>query len=68
VLARERVLHVAERRRCGSVGKRSLEPRARIGGVGAERVKPAFRFFLETVETPAGSWKLVAHETFLRYA
>jgi hypothetical protein len=33
-----------------------------------KRVKPALRFFLETVETAAARREFVAHETFLRCA
>ena len=63
VLARERVLHVAQGRIRGRVGNRSLEARCGSGGVCAERVEPALRFLLETLEaTAAGrarrSWDL----------
>jgi hypothetical protein len=62
MLARERVLHVSERRVVGDARERSLEARARVGGIDAKRGEPALRFLLETVETTA-AWgrELVVH-------
>jgi hypothetical protein len=54
MLACERVLDVAERRRRGGVRQHAFEPRARGRVVRAKRVMPVFRFFLETVEAAAG--------------
>src|SRR5215831_20709256 len=60
VLARERVLHVAQRRRMRQVGDGSLEASAGFIDVRAKRFQPPLRFLLETVERAPGG-ELLAH-------
>jgi hypothetical protein len=62
MLAREGVLHVAQRGDRRGVLKGSLEARACVGGVCAERGEPALRFLLELSDSAAlearRSWDL----------
>ena len=54
MLARERVLYVAEHRRRGRGGIRALESRACLGVAVTQRLQPALRFFPEIVERGRG--------------
>jgi len=67
VLPRERMLHLAECRRGGSVGNHACQPRTRLGIARIERSEPALCFLLETFEI-ATRWGFVAHDTFLQCA
>jgi hypothetical protein len=68
VLARERVLQVAQCRGSVELWQGSLEARARVDRIRAKRGEPALRFFLQTVEAAAARRECVVHETFLQRA
>src|SRR5437762_642600 len=65
MLARERMLHVAECWRGRRVGHGAIETRAGAGVARPKRGEPALRFLLETLDT---AQRTIGHTTFLHGA